>query len=259
VPTFIETDSSFKISAEQFADAITPRTRAIVVNSPANPTGAVYSKDELEGIAQVAVDKDVIVISDEIYEKIIYDGAVHVSIASLGSEIKERCFVVNGVSKTYAMTGWRIGYVAGDKEAIAAAGRLLDQSTSNACSIAQRASIAALTGGDETVKAMVAEFDKRRRFIHKRANEVFQADAPLPKGAFYFFADVSSLLGKKYKGRTLESSMDVADFMLDEARVAGVPGGAFGADSYMRLSYACSMEEITEGMDRVEKAITVLS
>jgi len=254
-PKVVATGRDFLVTADALADACTSRTVALVLNSPGNPTGAMYTEEQLRAIAEVVVAKDLAVFSDEIYEKLVYDGLTHVSIASLGDEIRQRTIVFNGVSKAYAMTGWRIGYMAGPSEFIGAASRLLGQSTSNPASISLRAAQAALTGEQDTVELMRREFETRRNFIYQRAEEVFGPQPPRPQGAFYIFADVSGLIGKEADGQTISGSMDVAQFLLEKARVAVVPGAPFGRDGFVRLSYATDMETIREGMARIERAV----
>jgi len=254
-PKVVATGRDFLVTADALADACTSRTVALVLNSPGNPTGAMYTEEQLRAIAEVVVAKDLAVFSDEIYEKLVYDGLTHVSIASLGDEIRQRTIVFNGVSKAYAMTGWRIGYMAGPSEFIGAASRLLGQSTSNPASISLRAAQAALTGEQDTVESMRREFETRRNFIYQRAEEVFGPQPPRPQGAFYIFADVSGLIGKEADGQTISGSMDVAQFLLEKARVAVVPGAPFGRDGFVRLSYATDIETIREGMARIERAV----
>jgi aspartate aminotransferase len=242
----------FKITPDQLSKHITPRTKLLILNSPSNPTGSVYSKKELEAIAEVVLNKGVRVISDEIYEKIIYD-VDHVSIASLGAEIRNMTLVVNGVSKTYSMTGWRIGYAAGPREIIDAMSNLQDHATSNPTSFAQKGAVAALCGSQDLAAQMVSEFRKRRDFMVERLNHIPGVSCLVPQGAFYVFPNVSELLRKSVKGRPIESSSRLAELLLEEAKVAVLPGGPFGADSYLRLSYAMSMRDIIEGLNRMDK------
>ncbi|MFO8100570.1 MAG: pyridoxal phosphate-dependent aminotransferase [Dehalococcoidia bacterium] len=256
-PVIAYTDeaSGFKITPQLLSEHMTSRAKLLILNSPNNPTGAVYSREELEGIAQVAVEHGIWVISDEIYDKLVYNGLQYVSIASLGPEIKEKTIVVNGVSKSYSMTGWRIGYVAGDKEIIAAMSNLQDHSTSNPTSIAQRAALAALTGPQEPVQLMAREFEKRRNYMVERLNSIAGLSCLKPPGAFYAFVNISELLGKSLGGKPITGSMDFTELLLSEAKVAVLPGLPFGADHYLRLSYATSMENITAGLDRIEEAV----
>jgi len=256
-PVIIKTtyENNFKISPQQLQEAITPRTKLFILNSPSNPTGMVYTKDELKLLSNILVKADIYCISDEIYEKIIYDGEEHVSIASLGEEIKKLTIVVNGVSKSYSMTGWRIGYAAGPKEIIHAMSNLQSHSTSNPTSIAQKAALAALEGPQESLRDMVTEFAKRRNYIVERLNSIRGISCLKPKGAFYVFPDVSEIIGRTFEDQLIKDSVFLAKILLDEANVAVVPGLAFGADKYLRLSYATSMENISRGLDRIEEMV----
>ena len=247
----------FKMTADQVHDAITERTVLCILNSPSNPTGAVYTADEITGIMDVLMDHGVAVISDEIYEKIIYDGLKHVCIPALQPEYKDSTILVNGVSKTYSMTGWRIGYLAAPKEHVSAMTRLQDHSTSNPTSISQKAALAALTGDQSAAAKMVKAFDERRRYIVDALNRIPGVVCPMPKGAFYVFPDVSGVYGKPLKGgKTAKNSMELTDFLLDGARVAVVPGIAFGDDNCLRLSYATSLEAIKKGIERIGEALS---
>ena len=259
-PVIVNTSekNGFKMTAEEFRKAITPETKAVIINSPSNPTGSSYSRKELEGIAEVAVEKKILIISDDIYEKLVYDGFEFISIASISKEVKDLTIVVNGVSKAYAMTGWRIGYAAAAKEIITAMTNIQSQSTSNPNSIAMKASTEALIGTQDAVSAMVGEFDKRRVYMVERLNRIKGITCLRPNGAFYAFPNVTGLLGKYFNGKLIETSSDMATLLLDEVKVALVPGSAFGAEGFLRLSYATSMEKIKEGMDRVEKAVGML-
>ncbi|MGE5588463.1 MAG: pyridoxal phosphate-dependent aminotransferase [Clostridia bacterium] len=256
-PVFVEGDMErgFKVSASAIERAIGPRTRAVILNSPCNPTGSVYSRDELGEIADVAVAHGVVVISDEIYEKLTYGDAEHVSIASLGRQIRDLTIVVNGVSKTYAMTGWRIGYAAGPREIIRAMETIQGHVTSNPTSISQKAAIAGLTGDKEPVEGMRREFAKRRDYMVRRLNGMPGLVCPVPEGAFYAFPDVSHYFGRKLGSVEIRDSTAFAEALLRHAHVAVVPGVAFGNDSCVRLSYATSMERIAEGLDRLEEAL----
>ena len=260
-PVIVQTreDEGFVLTAAAFEKAITPKTKALILNSPSNPTGLGYPKEALEKIAEVAVRHKVMVISDEIYEKITYDGFRHVSIASLGSEIKDLTITINGLSKSHAMTGWRLGYAAGPKEVIGAMTKIQSQSTSNPCSITQKAAVEALNGPQDFLPLMVAEFDKRRKYIVERLNAIPGVSCPTPVGAFYAFPRVSPIYGKSFKGNKIKGSADLAAYLLEEAKVAVVSGDAFGADEYIRLSYATSMAAIEKGLDRIEKAVSELS
>jgi aspartate aminotransferase len=252
-PVIVEAkgEDGFKISAKALSEHTTQRTKAMIFNSPCNPSGAAYSKEELQEIARVVVERGIWVISDEIYEKIVYDGFQHVSIASLNPKIKDLTIVVNGVSKTYSMTGWRIGYAAGDKEVIGVMSNLQDHSTSNPNSIAQRAALAAISGTQELAREMVTEFKRRRDYIVEMLNQIPGISCLLPTGAFYAFPNITKILGKVFDGQVLESSTQLADLLLAHAKVAVVPGAAFGAENYLRISYATSMDNIIEGLNRV--------
>ena len=256
VPVIVETteEEGFKLSAKKLEKAITKKTKALVLNSPSNPTGLAYDKKTLEEIAAIAVRHKIYVISDEIYEKLIYDGFRHYSIASLGREVKDLTIVVNGVSKSHAMTGWRIGYAAGPKDVITAMANIQSQSTSNPASISQKAAVEALRGPQDFIRTMNVEFDKRRKYMVDRLNRIKGMSCLMPVGAFYAFPKVSQLYGKSVGGKRIANSSDLAAYLLEEAKVALVSGDAFGADAYIRLSYATSMENIIKGLDRIEQA-----
>jgi aspartate aminotransferase len=260
-PVIVETTekNEFKITPEDLKKAITPKTKALIINSPSNPTGTAYTKMDLEKFAEIAISKDFFVISDEIYEKIVYDGYRFISIASLSEEMKKKTIIVHGVAKTYAMTGWRIGYTAGPEEIISAMNNIQSQSTSNPTSIAQKASVEALAGPQDEVGKMVSAFTQRRNYIVDRLNKIPAVSCYKPAGAFYVFPNFSSYYGKSYQGKKIENSTHLADFFLDMARVAVVPGVEFGADPFERLSYATSMEDIKEGLSRIEEALKKLS
>jgi len=245
----------FKILPEDLKRAVTAKTKALVLNSPSNPTGSAYTKQELERIAEIAIAHNFFVISDEIYEKIVYDGFEFVSIASLGEEIRKRTIVVHGVAKTYSMTGWRIGYTAGPDEIISAMNNIQSQSTSNPTSIAQKASVEALVGSQDEVTKMVSAFAERRNYIVDRLNKMEGVSCYNPAGAFYAFPNFSSYYGRSYQGKKIADSTDLADYFLDVAGVAVVPGGEFGADPFERLSFATSMENIKDGLNRIEEAL----
>jgi len=249
-------EQNFKMTADQVHDAITDKTTLCILNSPSNPTGAVYGRDELWKIMDVLTDHGVTVISDEIYEKILYDGLQHVCVPALAPEYKDCTILVNGVSKTYSMTGWRIGYLAGPKEVIAAMTRLQDHSTSNPTSISQKAALAALKGDQSAVAKMVKAFDERRKWIVSALNAIPGIRCPMPKGAFYVFPDVSGVYGKTLPGgKVVKGSLELTDHLLDKARVAVVPGVAFGDDRCLRLSYATSLEAIKKGIQRIGEAL----
>jgi aspartate aminotransferase len=252
-------EDGFKLTPEDLKKKITSKTKAVVINSPSNPTGCAYTKEELEKIAQIAVSHNFFIISDEIYEKIVYDGFEFVSIACLGEEIKKQTIIVHGVAKTYSMTGWRIGYTAGPEEIITAMDNIQSQSTSNPNSIAQKASIEALMGPQDEVNKMVKAFAERRRYIVDRLNKIPGTTCYNPAGAFYVFPNFSSYYSKSYQGKKMANSTGLADFFLDVARVAVVPGVEFGADKFERLSFATSMEDIREGVDRIEESLKKLT
>ncbi len=260
-PVMVETTekNEFKITPDELKRAITPKTKALILNSPSNPTGSAYTKKELEKIAEIALSKEIFVISDEIYEKIVYDGFQFVSIASLSEEIKKKTIIVHGVAKTYAMTGWRIGYTAGSEEIISAMNNIQSQSTSNPTSISQKASVEALIGPQDEVTKMVTAFGQRRNYIVDRLNKILGVSCYKPIGAFYVFPNFSSYYGKSFQKKKIENSTHLADFFLDVAKVAVVPGVEFGADPFERLSYATSMEDIKEGLNRIEEALKKLS
>ena len=260
-PVFVEApiEQDFKITPEQLEAAITPKTKALILCSPSNPTGSVYSAAELEALAAVLRrHPQVWVISDEIYEKLIYDGRKHLSIAQLGEQIKAQTFLVNGMSKAYAMTGWRIGYVAGPRHEITAMANFQSQATSNANTIAQYAAMKALQGDQSCVDEMVKEFEKRRDLMVERINAIPGISCRKPQGAFYIMMNIKQLLGRTYNGRVLESSMDFAELLLAEKQVAVVPGVAFEAEGYCRLSYAVSADQINRGLDRIEEFVRTL-
>jgi aspartate aminotransferase len=252
-------EEGYAVHAAALERLITPRTKAIIVNSPCNPTGAAYDRATLEGIASVAIRHDLLVISDEIYEKVLYDGAIHVSIASLGPEIAARTVIINGVSKAYAMTGWRIGYAAGPKELITAMANIQSQSTSNPCSIAQKAAVAALRLGDSFTIKMVEEFSRRRTTMVKGLNKISGVSCRMPQGAFYAFPNIKGVLGKQGPSGMLKTPNDVAQYLLNEAQIATVPGEPFGSREHLRLSYATSMTNITRGLERLEQAFAKLT
>ena len=258
-PVIVNTDaaSDFKITAEQIDKAVTPNTRAIVINSPSNPTGSAYDKDELEKLAECALRHGLLIISDEIYEQIVFDGFHHTSIASISKEVQKQCVVINGVSKSYAMTGWRIGYIAaGDPEIVKQVSKLQGQSTSNPCATSQAASIEALAGSLDEVRAMVREFEKRRNIIVERLTQVPGVSCRKPTGSFYSFPDFSGIYGKKdTNGKVLKGSLDLSDYLLSTKKVAIVPGIAFGADAHARLAFAMSLEKIEAGTHRIKEAI----
>lgn len=257
IPVYVNTDEStgFVATADMISKSLTPKTRMLILNSPSNPTGGVYKRKQLEDIAALAVSKNLYVLSDEIYEKIIYDGNEHVSIASLGPEIKKLTITVNGFSKSYSMTGWRLGYAAAEQDIAGGMSRIQDHSTSNPVSFAQRGAVEALVGPQDAVTAMITEFDKRRRVIVTRLNSIPGISCATPGGAFYVFPNMSGLIGKTANGKPIIDSDSLAEYLLDEAKVAVVPGTGFGAPNYMRLSYATGMNAIESGLDRISEAI----
>jgi aspartate aminotransferase len=254
-PVFLKTTDkeNFKLTKESLAKVITPKSKVLFMNSPSNPTGMVYTEKELKEIIGFAVGKGLYVISDEIYEKIVYDEAQHFSPAYISEECYKKVITINGFSKVYSMTGWRLGYAAGTEEIIKAATNIQDHTTSGANSITQMAGIEALKGNQDAVSMMVREFNKRRKYMVTRLNNIKGVSCVLPKGAFYAFPKVSDLWGKKLGGQTVTNSFDLANILLDKAHIAVIPGEPFGADDYIRLSYATSMENIEKGIDRLEK------
>ncbi len=237
----------FKLTADMVEEAITPKTKALILNSPSNPTGMVIEKEEIIKIAELAQKHQFYIISDEVYEYFLYDGKEHFSIASI-PEMKDWAFTVNAVSKTYSMTGWRIGYMTGPTEFIKPMGSLQSHSTSNPCSIAQKAALAAITGPQDSVKTMVTEFEKRRNFVHEAFNKIPGFKLEKPEGAFYAFPDISG---------TDKDSFELTELLMEKARVAVVPGGAFGEEgnNFIRFSFASSMSDIEEGMKRIQEAL----
>ena len=260
-PVLLHTSEAdgYAISHTGLEACVTPRTKAMIVNSPGNPTGATYDRATLEGIADVALRHDLVIISDEIYEKILYDGARHCSIATLGPDVAARTVVVNGVSKAYAMTGWRIGYAAGPKDLITAMANIQSQSTSNPSSISQKAAVAALQGGGAFTQRMVVEFDRRRRLMVERLNKMPGVSCRMPSGAFYAFPNIAGVFTRRHQRGPITSAAELAAYLLTEARVAVVPGEPFGSSSHLRLSYATGIEVIARGLDRMEAALRQLT
>ncbi len=243
-------EDKFKVSADKIEAAVTDKTKAILLNSPNNPTGAVYIKEELQAIGDVAVKHDLYIISDEIYEKLVY-GVEHVSIASLSEALYERTIVVNGLSKAYAMTGWRIGYTACSKEITKIMSNVQSHATSNPNTIAQYASVEALNGNQAPIEEMRKAFDERRQYMVKTIKGIDGISCVEPEGAFYVMIDVSNYFGKTIGGKAIEGSIDFATVLLEEMKVAVIPGIAFGVDKFIRLSYATSMANIEEGLKRI--------
>ena len=256
-PVIIKTDdkNSFKITPDAISGVITEKTKALILNSPSNPTGGTYTREELAEIAKVCIEHKILIISDEIYEKLVYDNFKFCSIAEAAPEIKPQTLVINGGSKAFAMTGWRIGYTAGPKEIISAMTKIQSQSTSNPTSISLKAATEALNGPKESLELMRLEFEKRRNYIVERLNKIEGISCLLPSGAFYAFPNISKLLVKEYNDNLINTDIELADYLLDRAKVAVVPGTAFGAPGYIRFSYATSMKNIQEGIDRIEKAL----
>jgi aspartate aminotransferase len=256
-PVFITKDekSDFKITARDLEKACTRKTTALLLNSPNNPTGAVYTKEELFDLARWLEDRDIIIISDEIYEKIIYDGFTHTSIASYSDKIKQKTVIVNGVSKAFSMTGWRIGYAAGPVPIMEAVNRLQGHTTGNPSSIAQWASLVALTEDTGFIEEWVGEFQRRRDYIVGELNSMPGVSCTVPQGAFYVFPNMEKLFSRTIGGVKMKDSMSIADYLLERGRISVVPGIAFGQDGYIRISFATSMENITEGMRRMREAL----
>jgi len=259
-PVIIETNanSNFKITAEQLEKAITEKTKAFLFNSPSNPTGAVYSKSEIIELANVLINKDIYIITDEIYEKIIFDGEEHFSIGSI-PELKDKTITINGVSKAFSMTGWRIGYAGSNKEIIKLAKIIQGHSTSNATSISQAAANAALNGSGKEVNEMKDEFNKRRDFVINELQSIDGIICPKPKGAFYAFFDVSSYYNKSNNNFRINDSISFCNYLLSDASIALVPGIAFGNDNCIRMSYASSMEDLIEGLKKLKVSLSKLS
>ncbi|MFC1771338.1 pyridoxal phosphate-dependent aminotransferase [Candidatus Margulisiibacteriota bacterium] len=260
-PVFLTTDAStgFKVKKEQLQKIITPKTKAIFLNSPSNPTGAVYTKSDLEEIAGVLLENKINIISDEIYEKLVYEGTEHISIASFSNEIKEQTIVVNGVSKAYSMTGWRIGYLAANLEITKAISKIQGHTTSNPTTPAQWASVEALLNSESDVLKMREQFNERRKFMLNGLNNINGLTCNEPQGAFYAFPDITVFIGKKCKSGLIKDSVDLCKFLLQEAHVACVPGAGFGQEGYLRLSYAASLDDIKEGLSRIENWLNSLN
>ncbi len=259
-PVIVRTGEAddFKLSPESLEKTITPRTKVLILNSPSNPTGSVYTESELKALAEVILKYDIWVISDEIYEKLVFNDTGFWSIAQVSEEMKSKTFVVNGLSKAYAMTGWRIGYVAGAREIIGGMVKIQGQSTSNPNSIAQKAAVAALKGPQDCVQAMVEAFDRRRRHLIERLNAITGVHCNVPGGAFYAFPRFSHYFNAEGDGKAIKDSTDLCEYLLNEARVALVPGIAFGDDDFVRFSYATGLDKIDAGLDRIEDALRKL-
>lgn len=260
VPVFVDTkeDNSFKYTIDDLEAAVTENTKAILINSPNNPTGTVYTKEDLLMLADFAKKHDLIIISDEIYEKLIYSEDKHVSIASLNEDAYNRTIVINGVSKSYAMTGWRIGYAAGSENVIKLMTNIQSHTTSNPNTIAQYASLEALTGQQSEIKNMMIEFKKRRDYMVERIQNMQHVTCEKPNGAFYVMVNITQVLDKKIDGKLIENSLRFSEILLEKEKVAVIPGIAFGSDNYIRLSYATSLDNIEKGLDRIELFLNAL-
>lgn len=260
VPVIVTTtpENDFKITAQQLAEACTDKTKAFVLNSPNNPTGMIYTREELEALAKVIVEKDIYVVADEMYEYLIYGEDEHVSIASLGNEIYDHTITCSGLSKSYAMTGWRIGYTGASKEITKLMSSVQSHQTSNPNSIAQKAALEALTGPQDKVKEMIKEFAQRRDYIYGRLKDLPHISVIEPKGAFYTFVKVEDTFGMEYKGEKVGDVSRLAAILLEDYSVAVVPCTDFGFPGYIRLSYAISKEQIKKGIDRIEKFLNDL-
>jgi aspartate aminotransferase len=247
--------TNFKVIPENIEKVLTTKTRAIILNSPSNPTGVMYSADELMSIAKICIKNKILIISDDIYEKLVYDDFKFTSIATISPKVKELSILVNGISKAYAMTGWRIGYTAGPKNIIKAMSKIQGQSTSNASSISIKASVEALNGTQKYVEHMRKEFENRRNYIVKRLNAIDGVVCRKPEGAFYVFPNIKALLGKITNGKIINTDINFAEYLLNTAKIAVIPGTAFGVSGYIRFSYATSIENIKIGITRFESAI----
>jgi len=259
-PVIVDTkeENGFKLNVEDLKHSITKNTRALILNYPSNPTGATYLENELKEIVDIAMESGLTIISDEIYDKILYGNIKHVPVSTLGEDIKKATILVNGVSKTYSMTGWRIGFAAGDKDVIRAMEKLQGQSSSNPTSISQMAALEAYNGPHDEVERRREEFEIRKDYMVSRLNNIKEFKCFNPQGAFYVFPNITGFFGKKYNGKEITNSLDFTEFLLVNAKVAVVPGLPFGSDNNIRISYATSMEEIEKGLDRIEEAVSKL-
>lgn len=257
VPVYIKgsKEHDYKVTAKQISDACTEKTKAFILNSPNNPTGVLYTRDELEEIAKVIVEKDIYVVADEMYEHLVYTDEPFVSIASLGEEIYKRTITCSGVAKSYSMTGWRIGYTGSSAEIAKLMGSVQSHQTSNPNSIAQKAAIEAINGPQESVTVMRDEFNKRRVYMYERVKKMPHVSATLPQGAFYLFMDISELLNLSLEEEKIETAGKLAEILIDKYNVAVIPCEDFGFADHIRLSYAISIEQIEKGLDRIEKFI----
>jgi aspartate aminotransferase len=258
VPVVLPTSaaSGFRVTVDQLEQARTPRTKVLVFVSPSNPTGAVYPRDEIEAIGRWAVEHGIVVVTDEIYEHLVYGGAEHHSIAAVVPEIAEQCVILNGVAKTYAMTGWRVGWLIGPQDVVRGATNLQTHLTSNVCNVAQRAALAALSGDLSAVSEMRSVFDRRRRSMHRMLSDMPGVECLEPEGAFYAYPDLSGLLGVDLGGQVASTTVELADLVLEQAKVAFVPGEAFGSPGYGRFSFALGDEDLEEGMSRLGRLVT---
>jgi len=253
VEVFAGSDQNYMVTVEQLEGAKTSKTKALLLCSPSNPTGSVYSKEQIKAIGEWALANEIWIVSDEIYQNVIYDGKRAYSVTEVVPEMKDLTIMVNGVAKSYAMTGWRLGWMVGPADAIKAAANLQSHLSSNVNNIAQRAAIAALTGPQDEIKAMVDAFDRRRHLAVSELGKINGWLAPMPEGAFYVYSDVRGLLGKSWGGKVINTSLELCDYILDTAEVALVPGEAFGPSGYVRMSYALGDAQITEGIQRLQK------
>ncbi len=257
-PVIVMTNSSrgFQPDLDKVREAITSRTVAILINSPSNPTGGIFERQTLEGLAAIAAEHDLTLISDEIYKHLIFEGREHLSIAMLDDDTRQRTILADGVAKSYSMTGWRIGWLVGPKQFAARAGSIQSQETSNPCSISQYAALAALTGPQDCVAQMREQFEQRRDFFVGALRELEGIKCNMPPGAFYVFPDVSAYLGRELAGRKITTSLELAEYLLEDSLISTVPGSAFGAEGFLRLSFACSVEDIKRGVERLKAALS---
>lgn len=256
-PLFAETneENGFKVNRKILDKVLTSKTRAVLMCNPVNPTGAAYTKDELDMIAEFVIENDLMIIVDEIYEKLVYDDFRFVSLPSLGNKIKDRTILVNGVSKSYSMTGWRIGYAAGAEKVVRAMNKIQSHSTSNACTISQYAALEAFTGNQDEIELMRTEFESRRDFMCEELARIKDLNVIKPKGAFYLFVNIKSLLGKKLNGQQIDNSHDFSMYLIENANIVTVPGSVFGAEGYIRITYANSMNNLEKAVAKLKKLL----
>lgn len=258
-PIFVPVrEDNYNLNINEIKKAITPRTKAIIICTPNNPTGAVYEEETLRELAELAVKHDFFIVADEIYEKLIYDGAEHFSVASVSNEVRDRTITVNGFSKAYAMTGWRIGYAAARRDVIKGIMAVQSQTTSAACSISQKAALAALKGDQHETLGMTREFKRRKEYVVERLNSIDGIKCPDVKGAFYVFPDVTTYLGKSFNNKKIETAVSLCQYLLDEALISTVPGEAYNVPGKIRISYSNSIENLKTALDRLEKALHAL-